>query len=109
MHGESDFAPVIQPAIERLGRSLSDPEDKAIPAFAAVLGTLTAVACLGFSPSSEWKRLLGYSFATGLILVNTLDSDLPAFNSWLTPLVSLAGGASVAVSVRRTRPGTVDG
>ena len=80
-----------------------------MPAFAAVLGTLAAVACLGFSPSSEWKGLLGYSFATGLILVSTLDPDLPAFNTWLTPLVSLVAGASVAVSVRRTRPGTVDG
>ena len=83
--------------------SYSESDDKADPAFAAVLGILAAVACLGFWPLSQWKLLLGSSFVVGLILESVTAANLPAFNTWLTPLVCLAGGASVVVSVRRSK------
>jgi len=112
MHGEAAFSPVNQtPKVEQPEHSISfsESDDKANPAFAAVLGTLVAVACLGFWPSAEWKLLLGLSFAVGLTLVSVTTVNLPAFNTWMTPLVSLAGGASVVVSVCRNKQAAVAG
>ena len=79
----------------------SDPEDKEIPAVAAVFGTLVAVACIGIWPSAGRLLVLGISFAAGLLLLMVIAPNLPAFNTWLLPLVTLAGAASVAFSVRR--------
>jgi hypothetical protein len=81
---------------------LSEPEDaKKIPAAAAALGVLVAVACIGFLPSAGWLLCLLVSIAAGVLLLPATASTLPSFNLWLIPLVSLAGGASVAVSLRR--------
>lgn len=79
----------------------SEPEDAMLPAAAGVLGVLAAVACVGFFPSSGWLLCLIVSTSAGVLLIPSTTSNLPAFNMWLTPLVSLAGGASVAASVRR--------
>ncbi|ESS71232.1 putative integral membrane protein [Methyloglobulus morosus KoM1] len=86
--------------------SLSDNEDKELPGIAATLGVLVALACIGIWPSYQWPILLGISFAAGLLLLTVTAPNLPAFNTWMLPLVSLAGGASVAASVRR--PGKHD-
>lgn len=76
----------------------SDREDAKLPGAAAALGLLVAVACVGLWPFAESPLLLIVSFAAGLLLVPATASTLPL---WMMPLLSLAGGASVAVSVRR--------
>ena len=82
-------------------RILSDPEDARIPATAAMVGVLVAVACIGLWPSIGALLYLTVSFAAGLILLVATSSNLPSLGLWMMPLVSLAGGASVARSVRR--------
>jgi hypothetical protein len=79
---------------------ISDSEDAQLPAAAAVLGVLLAVACIGVWPSAG--RLFGpiLSLAAGLLVYSTRISILPSFNLWLIPLISLLGGLSIAVSTR---------
>jgi hypothetical protein len=64
-----------------------------------------AVACLGLWPVGRWPTLgaalcLLVSLAAGLALLLLASSTLPAINLVLFPLTSLAGAASVIVSVR---------
>jgi hypothetical protein len=80
---------------------LSDYEDARIPGMAAALGVLVAVACLGLWPSARCLLCLVVSLTVGLLLLPATASTLPSFNLWMIPLLSLLGGASVAVSVRR--------
>jgi hypothetical protein len=80
---------------------LSEPEDARIPGAAASFGMLIAVACIGFFPSAGSWTCLIVSFFAGLLLLPAMASTLPSFNLWMMPLLSLAGGLSVAVSVRR--------
>jgi Concanavalin A-like lectin/glucanases superfamily len=80
---------------------LSDLEDARIPGAAAVLGVLVAIACIGFQPAGTPLTCLVASFATGLLFIPATASTLPLLSRWLMPVISLAGGASVAVSVRR--------
>src|SRR5215831_8061953 len=82
-------------------RILSDPEDARIPATAAMVGVLVAVACIGLWPSTGALLCLTISFAAGLVLLPAMSSNLPILGLWMMPLLSLAGGASVAGSVRR--------
>ena len=79
----------------------SEGGDEKIPAAAATLGVLVAVACVGLWPSASSLLYLFVSFAAGLLLLPATAPTLPAFTLWMIPLVSVAGGASVAVSVRR--------
>jgi hypothetical protein len=76
----------------------SDPEDKRFPIAAAGLGLLVAIAGLGRWPHSSGLLWLVASLASGFALP---ASTLPAINSWLIPLTSLAGGAAVIISIRR--------
>jgi VanZ family protein len=76
----------------------SDREDKYIPIAAAVLGLLVAVAGVGLWPYSGGLLWLVVSLAAGVLLPS---STLPAINLWLVPMTSLAGAASVVVSIRR--------
>jgi hypothetical protein len=80
---------------------LSEPDDITIPLAAAMLGALVAVACVGLWPSVRSPFHLIMSFAVGLLFVATEPSTLPSFSRYMMPLVSVAGGASVAISVRR--------
>jgi VanZ family protein len=80
---------------------LSDYEDAMIPGMAAALGVLAAVASVGLWPSARSLLCLVVSLAVGLLLLPATASTLPSFNLWMLPLLSLVGGASVAVSVRR--------
>jgi len=82
---------------------LSDPEDARTPGAAAALGVLAAAAVLGLWPSAGLLFCLIISCAAGLLLVHATASTLPPFSLWVMLLVTLAGGASVAFSVRRHR------
>jgi VanZ family protein len=82
-------------------RMRSDDEDARIPGAAAALGVLVAVACVGFWPSAGGLLGVAASVIAGLLLLLVTPATLPAMNLWLIPLTTLAGGASVAVSVRR--------
>jgi len=83
-------------------RILSDQEDaRRIPAAAAMVGVLVAVACFGLWPSAGALLCLTVSFAAGLALLPATSSNLPLLGLWMMPLLSLAGAASVAGSVRR--------
>src|SRR4029453_1022214 len=82
-------------------RMRSDDEDARIPGAAAALGVLVAVACVGFWPSAGGLLGVAASVIAGLLLLLVTPATLPAMNLWLIPLTTIAGGASVAVSVRR--------
>jgi hypothetical protein len=87
-------------------RVFSEGGDEKVPAAAATLGVLVAVACVGLWPSAGSLLYLLCSFAAGLILLPATAPTLAPFTLWMLPLVSLAGGASVAASVcRRNDPG----
>jgi hypothetical protein len=79
---------------------LSERDAQDLPCAAAVLGTLVAVAGLGAWPSAARLLVLSSSGAAGTLLVAVAAADLPAFAAWMLPLVALAGGASIVVSVR---------
>jgi hypothetical protein len=80
---------------------VSEGGDEKIPPVAATLGVLVAFACVGLWPSASSLHCLLFSLGAGLLLLPATSSTLPAFTLWMIPLVSLAGGASVVVSVRR--------
>lgn len=80
---------------------ISEAGDQWIPETAASLGVLVAVACIGLWPSGSSLLYLFSSFAAGLLLLPAIVPNVPSFNLWLIPLVTLAGGMSVVVSVRR--------
>jgi hypothetical protein len=83
----------------------SDSEDAQIPGVAAVLGVLAAIACIGLRPSAGRLTCLVVSLAAGLLLLPAISPTLPLLTRWMLPVVSLAGGASVAMSlVRPSRP-----
>jgi concanavalin A-like lectin/glucanase superfamily protein/VanZ like protein len=87
--------------LDALCGAVSDEEDKTIPGAAAAFGVLVAIACVGLWPSAGSLLYLAVSFAAGWLLLPALAPTLPSLDLWMTPLVSLAGGASVAISVRR--------
>ena len=78
----------------------SDQEDAEIPAAAAGVGVLAAIACVGYWPSTAGIAYLLVSLAAGLLLLPLTASTLPSINLWLIPLTSLVGGISVVVSIR---------
>jgi hypothetical protein len=79
----------------------TDREDARIPGVAAALGALAAVTCVGLRPSAGALLGLGASAAAGLLLFPATVSTLPPADLAMLPLLGLAGGASVAISVRR--------
>ncbi len=100
MRGEAIRAPATAvPGSSPPCAPWSDREDKEIPFAAAVLGTLVAVASIAAWPSAARLLVLSISFAAGAFLLSVTPPNLPAFNAWMLPLLALAGGASVAVSV----------
>ena len=78
-----------------------DPGDEKIPGAAATLGVLVAITCAGLFPSSGPLRCLIASLAAGLLFVPAAASTLPVLTRWTMLLLSLAGGASVAFTMRR--------
>jgi hypothetical protein len=79
----------------------SEFEDRKIPMAVAAFGVLIAVACVGLWPSAAQVIWLAVCFFAGFLLLRVSSPTLPALNLWTFPLTSLAGGASVAVSLRR--------
>ena len=86
--------------------AVSDEEDARIPGAAGAFGVLVAIACVGLWPSAGPLLYLVVSLAAGGLLLPGVASTLPSLDLWMIPLVSLAGGASVAMSVRRQLPPT---
>jgi hypothetical protein len=78
----------------------SEYEDSKIPLMAAILGVLAAVACVGFLPSDARLPCMIASLAAGLCLLPLMAPTVPSITRLMMPLVSLAGGVSVAVSLR---------
>jgi VanZ family protein len=81
----------------------SEPEDAGIPGAAATFGVLVAIAWVGLWPSARSLLCLPVSFVAGFLLLPATASTLRSFNLWTLPLLSLAGGASVAVAVHRQK------
>jgi hypothetical protein len=79
----------------------SDHEDARVPGMVAAIGVLLAVACAGFWSSTSPLLWAFASFAVGLSFPAIASPTMPAASRWMMPLVSLIGGLSVAVSVRR--------
>jgi hypothetical protein len=77
---------------------LSEREDARIPAVAGMVGVLIAVACVCFWPSARSGVILLLSFLAGFLLPVSA-SVLPSFRLHLMSLVSLAGSASVLISL----------
>jgi Concanavalin A-like lectin/glucanases superfamily/VanZ like family len=103
MRGEVIHAPTEQRTTRNvLCGPVSDDEDKELPGTAAALGVLLAVACAGIWPSAPWPLVLGIGLAAGSLLLTVTAPNLPAFNTWMLPIISLGGAASVAASLRRT-------
>ena len=75
--------------------------DEKVPAVAATLGVLVAFASVGLWPSAGSLLYLFLSFMAGLLLLPATASTLSSFTRWMIPMVSLAGGVSVVVSMRR--------
>jgi hypothetical protein len=78
----------------------SDYEDSKIPAAAATLGVLVAIAFIGFWPSDTTLTCLGTSLTAGILLLPLLSPTIPPLSRWMMPLVSLGGGVSIAISLR---------
>jgi len=83
------------------GKVISEVGDQWIPVKAASLGVLVAVTCIGLWPLASSLWYVFASFVVGLLLLPAIVSSVPSFNLWLIPLVTLSGGVSVAVSIRR--------
>jgi len=80
----------------------SEPEDARIAGAAAAFGVLVAVASVGLWPSAGPFLWAFIAFATGMVLFPAVVSfTMPAVSRWMLPFLSLAGGLSVAASVRR--------
>ena len=113
MHGSADGSALQQAARGDHGSTPShvkngdeacsgsaDPEDKNLPGAAATLGVLAAIACAGLFPSSGTLRCLMAALAAGLLFLPATASTLPALTRWMMVLLNLAGGASVALTMR---------
>ena len=92
--GESDC-----PALEHT--RFSESGDDKLPAAVGVMGVLIAVAVAGFWPYAGPLPCILASLAGGLLLLPAIAPNLPSFNLWTIPLLSMAGGASVAISLKR--------
>jgi len=102
--GVNDRHSALQPRDQCAWRAvLSEPDDAKIPGAAGVFGVLVAVACVGLWPSAGPLLSLVMSVAAGLLLLPAAPSTLPSFSLYTMPLVSLAGGASVVLSVRHRK------
>lgn len=78
----------------------SDAEDARIPGAVAALGVLVAIVCMGLWPTGGQLLGLAVSLSAGFFFFATRASSLPSFNLWMMPLVSFAGGVSIAISIK---------
>jgi Concanavalin A-like lectin/glucanases superfamily/VanZ like family len=78
----------------------TSPEDALVPGLTVAVGVLSALACAGF-----WRgrrlSILVVSLGVGLLLALVASITLPPLLRWMLPVLSLAGGTSVAASLSR--------
>jgi hypothetical protein len=79
---------------------ISDSEDARIPGAIAAFGVLVAIASLGLWPTAGRLLGLAVSLSAGFFFFATRASFMPFFNVWMMPLVSFAGGVSIAISIK---------
>jgi Concanavalin A-like lectin/glucanases superfamily/VanZ like family len=82
------------------GHQPTRAKDALVPGLMVAVGMLSALACAGFWPGHRLP-ILGVSLAVGLLLFPAAAITLPPYVPWMLPLLSLTGGASVAVSLVR--------
>ena len=99
--GDHSRTPVLPKDEKEACSGSPDPEDAKIPGAAATLGVLAAIACAGLFPSSGPLGCLIASLAAGLLFLPAMASTLPVLTRWMMLLPSLAGGASVAFTMRQ--------
>lgn len=77
------------------------PVDGRVAGFAVALGMLIATACIGLWPTVNY-RMPGQalSLLAGIVLLLTSGAAMPPLLRWMLPLLTFAGGASVARSTR---------
>jgi hypothetical protein len=80
---------------------LTPPGDEKIPAATVVLGVLAAIACAGLLPGCGLLECVLAGLVAGLLFVFATAASLPMLTRWMVPLLSLAGGASVGLTLRR--------
>jgi VanZ family protein len=103
---EAPSIPVLTDAVSDRGDELCpshEVSDSRTSGLVVTFGVLVAVALLGFFPAISRQALCLACLAAGLVLVPTLYLAMPAVFKWLLPLLSLAGGSSVAFSTRPRR------
>jgi hypothetical protein len=83
---------------------ISEGDDQQIPPIAASLGVLVVIACIGLWPSASLLLYVFCSLAAGLFLLPAIAPNVPSFNLWLIPLVTVAGGVSVVISAEKKSP-----
>jgi hypothetical protein len=78
----------------------SDPADARLPRVVGMVGVFVALACIGLFPGRPLLLGVAMSFVAGVLLLAISSPTLPRVNLLLVPLTSVAGGISVAMSVR---------
>jgi hypothetical protein len=81
-------------------------EDSSVPGLMVAGGVLTALACAGFWPGHRLSVLIANLTAGLLLVATTAATLLPLYFVCMLPLLSLAGGASVAISLRSASQAT---
>ena len=79
-------------------------EDAIVPGLMVAVGVLTALACAGFWPGHRLPILIANLTAGLLVVPTTATTLLPLYFVCMLPLLSLTGGASVAISLGSARP-----
>jgi VanZ family protein len=75
--------------------------DARISGTVVAFGILIAVACVGLWPTSKYHvPALILSFLAGFLLIPSIAPLVPPHFQWLVPILTLAGGTSVALSSR---------
>jgi len=94
-------SPVLGPRGSDTACASSEAADARTSGLIVAFGILVAVACAGFWPTASYRTAcLVLSFAAGFLLFPSVASTLPAYYHWMIPALTLAGGASVAASLR---------
>ena len=80
---------------------ISEDGDHVVPLMASSLGVLVAAAGIGLAGGEANLLFCAFlSLAAGLSLLPAIAPNLPSFNLWLIPLITLAGGIVVIVSAQ---------
>jgi hypothetical protein len=74
-------------------------KDSIVTGLMVAVGVLTALACAGFWPGYRLRILIASLTAGLLVVPTTSTTQLPLYLVCMLPLLSLAGGASVVISL----------